>query len=130
MIGFLRRFQLRRAFRSYIYKLGPALENRYGGSEQYTVLQIRETVSHLKLNSRHLAYAVALYRHEQSQDMVDLLRFDQSFLSQLRSEIADAVFGGNSNYRASDVLALSRQGGWKGGPPPDWRLHRHGKTNL
>lgn len=130
MIEFLRRYQLRKAFRSYIYKLGPALAKRYGRGDQYTVLQIKKTVLHLKLSVRYLPYAVALYRHEQSSNTVDLLRIDQASLDQLRSEVAEALFHGNTHYRATQVLAMSKQRGWRGGPPPDWQSNRLGKTSL
>jgi hypothetical protein len=130
MIEFLRRYQLRKAFRSYIHELGPALGKRYGVSDQYTLLQIKLTVRHLKLSVRYLRYAVALYRHEQSQDCVDLLGIDQPLLEHLRGEVAEALFHGNIQYRATHVLAMGKQAGWKGGPPPDWRANRMGMTSL
>ncbi|WP_420890919.1 DUF6559 family protein [Marinobacter suaedae] len=130
MIDLIRRYQLRRAFRSYIHTLGPELRKRYGGSDQYTVLQIKKTALHLKLNIQYLPYAVALYRHEQSKNTVDLLRLDQAFLDRLRREVADALFDGSTNYTARNVLALAKANDWRGGPSPDWWSNNLGKTSL
>lgn len=130
MIELIRKYQLRRAFKSYIYTLGPELRKRYGGSDQYTVLQIKKTVVHLNLNKQYLPYAVAMYRHEQSKNTVDMLRLDQAFLDRLRAEVAAALFDGNPNYDARDVLALTKAVGWKGGPSPNWWSNNLGKTSL
>lgn len=130
MIELIRKFQLKRAFQSYVHTLGPALTKRYGGSDQYTVLQIKKTVAHLKINTQYLPYAVAMYRHEQSKNTVDMLRLDQAFLDCLRLEVADALFDGNRNYTARDVLALSKSAKWKGGPSPNWWSNNLGKTSL
>lgn len=130
MIELIRKFQLKRAFRGYVHTLGPELRKRYGGSDQYTVLQIKKTAVHLKLNTQHLPYAVAMYRHEQSKNTVDMLRLDQAFLDRLRSEIADALFDGNPNYTAREVLAMSKAAQWKGGSSPNWWSNNLGKTSL
>ncbi|MBW7471579.1 DUF6559 family protein [Marinobacter sp. F4218] len=130
MIELIRKFQLKRALRGYVQILGPELRKRYGGSDQYTVLQIKKTVAHLKLDIQYLPYAVAMYRHEQSKNTVDMLRLDQAFLNRLRAEVADALLDGNPNYSARDVLALSKKVKWKGGPSPHWWSNNLGKTSL
>lgn len=130
MIELIRKFQLKRAFQDYVHILGPELRKRYSGLDQYTVPQIKKTVAHLKLKIQYLPYAVAMYRHEESKNTVDMLRVDQDFLDRLRAEVADALFDGNPNFTARDVIALSKAGTWKGGPSPKWWSNNLGKTSL
>ena len=130
MIAYLRQRKLRKAFKQYLYELGPSLVKRYGPLDQFTVMQIQATADHLKLDTRFIAYAVALYRQKESENTINLLRVDQIFLDQLRYEIAESLFDGNSGYSSSDVLRLGKNAGWKGGPPPNWMANRFGHTSL
>jgi len=95
MIDYLRKRKLRKAFKSYIHELGPNLVKRYGPQDQFTVMQVQTTAEHLKLDTRFIAYAVALYRHEESENTINILGVDQEFLDKLRSEIANSIFDGN-----------------------------------
>lgn len=122
MLDYLRRYRKNRAIKSYIHDLAPALFRRYGAREQYTVLQIKKTARQLGLDRRYLAYAVALYRHEASENSISLFRIGQAFLEMLRGEIAEALFEGDMNYRPADVLELTRPIPWGGGRAPERRL--------
>lgn len=130
MIEYLRKRKLRKAFKSYIHELGPALVKRYGPQDQFTVMQVQATVEHLKLDTRFIAYAVALYRHEESENTINILGVNQDFLDKLRSEIANSIFDGNVRYSSKQVLDLSRRIGWQGGAPPNWMANKHGRTSL
>lgn len=130
MFAYLRRRQLRRAFSKYIHALGPALVKRYGLQDQFTVMQIQATAEHLKLDTRFIAYAVALYRRDESENTVNLLGVDQEFLNKLRSEIAESIFDGNLKYTSRDVLGLSKKIGWQGGDPPSWMANKSGRTSI
>ncbi|WP_111641129.1 DUF6559 family protein [Marinimicrobium alkaliphilum] len=130
MINYIRNYRLGRSVRRYIYQLGPALANRYGASDQYTVLQIIKTAKTLKLKMDHAAYAVALYRHEQSENSLAFFKLDQTALDELRAIIAESLFNGWRHYTARDVLNLSRSRGWRGGAAPNWRANRLGMTSL
>ncbi len=130
MFEFWRRRQLRKAFKRYIHVLGPALVQRYGPQDQFTVLQVQATARDLKLDLRFIAYAVALYRRDASVNTVTLLRVDQAFLDALRVEVADALFAGDTGYSAQAVLGLSKRAGWQGGAPPDWMENNRGRTSL
>lgn len=130
MFEFWRRYRLRKAFQRYVQILGPALVRRYGPLDQFTVAQIQATAGSLKLDLRFIAYAVALYRQDASENTVNLLRLDQPFLDLLRAEIAEAFFDGDVGYNAQAVLALSTKPGWQGGPVPDWLENSRGRTSL
>ncbi|MEM1189734.1 MAG: DUF6559 family protein [Pseudomonadota bacterium] len=127
---FLRRHRLSKALDNFVMKLGPALTRRYGTREQYTVLQVSKTIQALKLSERHTAYAIAIFRHEESKNTISLFDMDQPFLNLLRKEIGDRYFDGNPHYSVSDVLRLSKSRGWQGGAAPNWQANRYGRTSL
>ena len=130
MFEFLRKRKLEKAFKQYIHELGPALYKRYGALDQFTVMQVQATVEQLELEARFIAYAVALYRYEESENTINILGVDQDFLNQLRAEIATSIFDGNLKYSAKSVLKLSKKIGWRGGAPPSWIGNAHGYTTL
>jgi len=117
MLNFIKRYKIKKAFQSYLYKLGPALPGRFGMLDQYTVLQIESTAEILKLNMQYIPYAIALYRHEESVNTLERHNLSQEFLNVLRIEVADAIFNGNTEYRAGDSIKVGMAGGWKGGRP-------------
>jgi hypothetical protein len=117
MFKFIRNYKLNKAFSSYLQQLGPALPDRYGLADQYTVLQIEKTAETLKLNMRYIPYAIALFRSEESVNTVDRHTINQEFLNILRREIADAIFDGDISYTAKDTIRAGIPGGWKGGKP-------------
>lgn len=120
MLSFLQHYRLRKTFNSYVMKLGPALVKRYGAKNQYSVMQIKKTAQHLTLDIQYLAYAIALFRHEESVNTLNIYRIDQAFLNILRREIADALFDGNTRYSSKDVLRAAKPRGWHGGKPNSW----------
>lgn len=117
MFDLIRRHKLKKAFYSYLQQLGPELPKRYGMTDQYTVMQIEATASALKLNMQYLPYAIALYRHEESVNTRERYNISQAFLDVLRAEIAEAIFNGNTEFRAADAIKISMPNGWKGGRP-------------
>ncbi len=78
----------------------------------------------------HAAYAVALFRHEQSENTLAFFKMDQVDIDAFRVIIADSLFDGKYHYSARDVLKLSRSGGWRGGSAPNWRANHLGMTSL
>lgn len=117
MINFINKLELNRALKSYLYDLGPALIKRYGQPEQFSVMQVKKTAKDLNISLKYIPYAIAIYRHEQSENTINLYRIDQSFLDILRSEISLAVFGYKKHYRVSDIIEYIKPMGWKGGNP-------------
>ena len=63
-MGWLRRWQLRRAARQYARRLGPHLQRAYGAAEHYTAPQIRASVSKLGLNTQFTAIGYAAFLTE------------------------------------------------------------------
>lgn len=130
MLKYLHKRRLRKAFKRYLYELGPALMKRYGSHDQFTVKQVQATAKELKLDTRFISYAVALYRQDESENTIKLLNVNQDFLDLLREEIAASFFDGNIKYTTRDVLGLSKKLGWRGGPPPNWMANKQGSTSL
>lgn len=129
IFALIKRWFKRRALLSYVYKLGPLLFKRYGGCEQYTVGQIMRTIAEHKLSQKHINYAVALFRHEESFNTVSRCNLDQESLNKLRLELADFL-SLSASYTSSDVLAISKPYGWQGGMHTNWVANRHGKTGF
>ena len=123
------KFFRNRAVKAYVLKLAPLLVKRYGLSEQYTVGQLSRTIQECKLNSRFIAYAIALYRHEESFNTINRYGINQALLNQLRNEIA-GLLELPTYYTAKDIVSLSAPGCWKGGSHKNWQANRHGKTGL
>lgn len=130
MLKIFRRHQLRKALKTYVFVLGPSLVKNYGQLDQYKVLQIQKTAQQLKLDMRYIAYAVAMYRHEESSNTRNLVDIDQIILDKLRIEIAHYLFDGNTNYRGIKVLNLSRKRFSRAVPTPSWIANRNGHTSL
>ena len=130
MLNYFRKRKLRKAFSAYVHSLGPELSKRYGANDQYTVMQIQATAEAISIDCRFIAYAVALYRRDESENTINILGVDQAFLDSLRLEIASSLFEGNTRYRTRDVLRLSKKAGWHGGPPPNWMANNYGRTSL
>jgi len=130
VIHYIRNVRLNQSVKRYVHQLGPALASRYGTSEQYTVLQIIKTAKAVGLKMGHAAYAVALFRQEESENTLAFFQMSQMDIDAIRAVIADSLFDGKRHYSALDVLKLSRSGGWRGGPAPSWRANYLGMTSL
>ena len=130
MLSVIEKYKLNRAVESYINELGPALVKRYGGCDQYTVMQVEKTARSLNLGMQYISYAIALYRKDESVNTIDLYRIDQGFLDMLREEIAAAYFGGDIAFSAMSVVDLGRPRGWGGGVHRNWIANIHGKTGF
>lgn len=130
IFSFLEKRRLRKTIKQYVSVLGPALIKRYGTSEQYTVKQITKTVQALKLNNQYMSYAISLYRHEESENTINLYNIDQSTLNDVRSAISKMLFDGDMRYRSNDVVQLLKRNQWKGGSHGDWMANKRGQTGF
>ncbi len=128
-MNFITRYLRNRAVKSYVLKLAPLLVKRYGVSDQYTVGQISRTIQEHKLNSRFIAYAIALYRHEESFNTIKRFQINQGLLDQLRYELV-LLLGLDPSYTANDVISIASPAVWKGGRHTNWQANRHGKTGF
>jgi Family of unknown function (DUF6559) len=128
-VNFITRYLRNRAVKSYVLKLALLLVKRYGVSDQYTVGQISRTIQEYNLKSRFIAYAIALYRYEESFNTIKRYQINQALLDQLRQELV-LLLGLSPAYTAKDVLALAVPAAWKGGRHTNWGANRHGKTGF
>jgi len=107
-------FLKKRVINTYIYKMTPKLVKNYGPLDQFTVPQIERVAKECKLSMRYIPYAIALYRHEESNRTKNLYRIDQWFLDILKKEISMWFFEGYK-YKTRDVIKLSKPRVWRGG---------------
>lgn len=128
-MNIITRYLRNRAVKSYVVKLAPLLVKRYGASEQYTVGQVFRTIQEYKINVRFIAYAIALYRHEESFNTINRHQINQELLNQLRGELV-LLLGLAASYTAKDVMALAAPPTWKGGSHTNGQANRHGKTGF
>lgn len=115
----------KRIIRKYIEEVTPALIKGFGSQDQFTVPQIENMIKKQKISLDHVVYAIALYRHEESNRTLRLHYIDQNKLESLRGEISNWFFGGYS-YKIKDVIKLSKPAQWKGGRTDDWQSQRMG----
>ena len=130
MFGLFRQYKLRKTIQAYVREIGPYLLKNYGGSGQYTVMQIQAAIKVLKLNADYMPYAIALYRHEESINTVKRVWLNQVALDEIRLTIAQLLFDGNTRYRVEHVLELCKDRGWQGGQSPSWGANKSGRTSL
>jgi len=74
MINFLNTFLRNRIIDKYIFELAPLLVKR------------------CRLSTQYIPYAIAIYRHEESNRTKKLYRINQQFLNILRAEISDTLY--------------------------------------
>lgn len=84
---FIHRYRRNRAVKKYVLKLAPLLVKRYGTSDQYTVGQIERTIREFKFSMPFAAYAVALFRYEESFNTIKRYQLNQHALNQVRCEL-------------------------------------------
>ena len=94
--------------------MAPVLVSGYGPLDQFTVPQIEAAAKTCRLNMQYIPYAIALYRHEESNRTLRLYRLDQTFLNILRNEISKWFFDGY-DYRTKDVFQMAKRRTWRGG---------------
>jgi len=114
-----------RVVKKYIHEMAPVLVKSYGALDQFTVPQIEQAARKCGISMQHIPYAIALYRHQESNRTNKLYRIDQAFLDILRSEISSWFFGGYT-YKSKDVINLSNPRKWRGGYNTDSHSNRMG----
>ncbi|MEW8692035.1 MAG: DUF6559 family protein [Candidatus Thiodiazotropha endolucinida] len=127
-MNILNEFLKKRIISKYIYELAPVLLKSYGPQDQFTVPQIEQAAKKVGISLQYIPYAIALYRHEESNRTIKLYRIDQQFLEILRTEIAKCFFDGYE-YRTRDVLKLAKPRAWRGGHIRSM-ANRYGKTTT
>ncbi len=90
------------------------LAKGYGAQDQFTVPQIEAAIKKCRLNMQYIPYAIALYRHEESNRTLRLYRLDQRFIDILRREISEWFFDGY-DFRTKDVFRMAKPRAWRGG---------------
>jgi len=124
----LNRFLKKRIVKKYISVMAPALVQRYGAMEEYTVPQLEKTTQACHLSEQYLPYAIALFRKKESENTLKLYRIDQSFLDILRKEISVWFFDSYA-YKTRDVIDLARPKEWRGGYNTDSLSNRRGQNS-
>ncbi|MEJ1337240.1 MAG: DUF6559 family protein [Candidatus Sedimenticola sp. (ex Thyasira tokunagai)] len=113
-MNILNEFLKKRIISKYIFEMAPVLVKGFGPQDQFTVPQIETAARKCDISMQYIPYAIALYRHEESNRTVKLYHINQAFLELLRSEISEWFFEGY-DYRSKDVIKLAKPRVWRGG---------------
>ena len=107
---------------SYVEKLPDELKKRYGGSGEYgyTEPQVRKTIDDLKLNKKHIQYAILIFCGESvlrdqgvdSESILDITNFLRKISS--GGGVGDVANGGWSSI-CDAISGADRGGGDCGG---------------
>ncbi len=128
-MNFINKYLRKRIISKYIYEMAPVLVRGYGPQDQFTVPQIEQAARKCGISMQYIPYAIALYRHEETNRTIKLYRIDQSFLDVLRKEISEWFFEG-AEYRVRDVTKMAKPRQWRGGHIRDIHAHRMGRTST
>lgn len=103
------------AAKTFVYKLGPELKQRYGGRDEYSQGQIETTLRELGIDTRFIAYAFALFRYHSTEEIAAKYRIYQEHLEVLRNEMLELFFSHKRAYSTADVLNHSIPIKWEDG---------------
>ena len=106
-------FRKRRAIKSFIRKVGPALEQRHGRKPHYTPDEVRGAAAGAGVMNQWIPYAFAIYC------LQDAFTQDPSLsganYGDLRKEVADSHFHGDTSFDAGTAIDAADAGSSHGG---------------
>jgi hypothetical protein len=100
----------RRAVKSYLNTLGPALQQKYGRHRHYTPAQVRETVLEQGLRTDYLCWAFALHCPPVDFERIHAAAGELCDYTAMREVVGAAFFGGNAAFDATEVTAAILSG--------------------
>jgi hypothetical protein len=112
MFGF---FKKRRAIKSFVRDMGPALRQEFGKKPHYTAEEVRRVGSRVGSNSDYLPYAMCMFC---APGVFDSLYHGSHSYDSMREEVGSTYFGGDTSFDADTVIEAGETGGdsgWSGG---------------
>jgi hypothetical protein len=110
MIGFVRVIRGRRAMRRFLTALPRHLRRDYGHRGPYTPEQVEATIRRHKVTSPSFAhYAQAIFCDRESVERLWRERGSDLSFDDARAEIANAYFGGQTDFTEADTARYSSE---------------------
>lgn len=100
----------KQAVASYITKLGPALQDKYGKQDHYTPDQIRETALQQALSIDYVCWAYVLYASVDDFNRIHTAAGEVCDYTAMHSLVGDTFFGGISDFDVSSVVDVITSG--------------------
>ncbi|AWM37147.1 hypothetical protein GobsT_49240 [Gemmata obscuriglobus] len=119
----------RRAVRSYLTDLGPALRAKYGRKPHYTPAQVRETALERALRIDYLCWAYVLHCSAPAFESLHAAAGEACDYLAMRAAVGAAFFGGGTEFATPAVVDVivsgaapvaSEAAGWLAGV--DWTV--------
>jgi uncharacterized membrane protein YgcG len=94
----------RLAIRSYVRKLGPALQRRYGRKRYYTPEEVRRAARDTGVNTDYLFYGYSLYCSRGAFDEHHRETGEHCDYDAMRAEVGAAHFEDSTSFDATHVI--------------------------
>lgn len=94
----------KQAVASYITKLGPALQEKYGKQEHYSPTQIRETALQQALSIDYLCWAYVIFASMPNFERIHTSAGEVCDYSAMHSLVGETFFSGNASFDVSTVV--------------------------
>ena len=101
MFGYFRK---RRAIKSFVRDMGPALRKDFGTKPHYTPEEVQHAARQTGIGQNFIQYAFCMYCTHAAFDAFHSGGSSHSDYDTLRQEVGNAQYGGNANFDASTPL--------------------------
>ena len=110
----------RRAIRSFIRKIGPALERRFGRKSHYSPEEVRHAGRDVRAQPDYFCYAYCIYCSQDDFDHHHRQTGEHCDYDSMRTEVAETYFGGDTSFSAETAIDAGSShhdsgGGWFSG---------------
>jgi len=100
-------FRRNRAIKSFIKQLPGLLAKDYGKSKMYTPKQVKKTIERSGLSVANACYGIAMFSGRDAFEQYHQEMGENFSYVDMRGDIADKHFSGNSDFNVSDVASVS-----------------------
>ena len=115
MFGF---FKKRRAIKSFVRDMGPALRQDFGKKPYYTAEEVRSAGRRVGSDMDYLPYAFVMFCTPETFASQDSGSGETHDYDAMRHEVGSTYFGGDTSFSADTVIEAgetSTDSGWSGG---------------
>lgn len=109
------KYRKRKAIWAYVTRLRPALVRLFGKADYYTPEQVKEAAKEAKLPMQDLCYGLATYCTQGDFDDYHAGSGEECSYWEMRVEVAEHHFHGNTGFTQQDVAAHSDAHSHSGG---------------
>jgi hypothetical protein len=109
------KYRKRKAIGAYVTRLRPVLMRLFGKSDHYTPEQVKQAAQEARLPERDLCYGLATYCNQGDFDDYHASSGEECSYWEMRVEVAEHHFHGNTSFTQQDVAAHSEAHSHTGG---------------